>query len=247
MTARDLISALLRRWYVVTIGAALTLAAALVIVPARPVYFSEFEVAVLPPQDATWQNTLHGDTYGLVPAAGLLVVEFNKGEHPLDMGTKHTTLVGEGQFEGHRVRLQNEGNQWVRLFPDPVINVQVVDPDPEQVEARSREIVAALEEILRQRQETLNPPTTHRMSLVASPTDPIVFEITGSRPRAAGGLLLLGGLLTLTAVAWLERRRAHRAAGVSGAGARGPRRWDEPDRGVTPMRPGSVGYLAGRR
>lgn len=206
MTARDLISALLRRWYVVLVGAALTVATGLMLLRSTPVYFCEFDVTVLPPQEATSQNNLRGNSYGLVPMAGLLVTEFNNGKHPLDMGTKNTTLFGERQFEGYRVRLQNEGDQWGRQYPRPVIDVQVVDPDPERVVTLSRSIVAELDEILSRRQDTLTPPAAVRMSLVTSPPDPIVFEVTGSKPRAAGGLLLFGGILTLLTVMTLERR-----------------------------------------
>lgn len=211
MTARELLGALLRWWLLVAVAGAVTVAAVLYLSHPRVVYFSEFEVTVLPPNEPpSATNNLRGNNYGLVPMASLLVAEFNQGHHPLDMGTDGTTLYGEGERAGQRVRLQNVGSQWTREYPRPVIDVQVVGPDPSGVRSRSRSVVGALERILAERQDSLSPPADLRMTLVVSPTDPVVAEVGGNRARAAGGMLLLGGALTLTSVISLERWRRGR-------------------------------------
>jgi hypothetical protein len=124
VTARELISLLLRRWYVVLLCGALTLASMLLLLDRPSAYFAEFEVVLLPPLEATNTNTLRRDPYGITPMAGLMVVEFNRGKHPLDMSTTETTLYGEELTRGHRVRMRNIGNQWEPVYRDPVIDVR---------------------------------------------------------------------------------------------------------------------------
>jgi hypothetical protein len=205
VTAGELISLLLRRWYVAMLCGALTAAGALVLLERPPVYFAQFELALLPPLEPTNPNTLHRDPYGITPMAGLMVVEFNRGKHPLDMSTTETTLYGEELTRGHRVRMRNVGNQWQPVYRDPVIDVQVVDPDPERARSEVQRIRAELAEILRRRQVEMKIRPAAMMTLQPAPADPVVQEVSGSRPRVLVGLAMLGGTTSLLAVIWVER------------------------------------------
>lgn len=212
MTALELVGLLLRRWYVVVVCAALTLGGAAVLLDRPPVYFTQFEVVLLPPKESVNPNTLREDPYGMVPMAGLLVEEYNQGRHPLNMSTTETTLYGEGLDQGERVRMRNVGNQWLPIYSNPVIDVQVVDPDADRVEAEAARIARDLDGILDRRQDELGVRKASRMSTEMAPEDVVVQEISGSRSRTAAGLLLLGGSLTVVAVIWIERLSRARAA-----------------------------------
>ncbi|MEI7057903.1 hypothetical protein WBG06_18910 [Nocardioides sp. CCNWLW239] len=212
MTALELVGLLLRRWYVVAVCALMTLGGALILLDRPPVYFTQFEVVLLPPKESVNPNTLREDPYGMVPMAGLLVEEYNQGRHPLNMSTTETTLYGEGLDQGVRVRMRNVGNQWLPVYNHPVIDVQVVDPDPTRVEEEAARIAQDLDRILERRQDELGVRRTSRMSTEMAPEDVVVQEISGSRGRTAGGLALLGGSLTVVAVIWVERISRARAA-----------------------------------
>ncbi|MFE6510052.1 hypothetical protein ACFVDI_13215 [Nocardioides sp. NPDC057767] len=212
MTALELAVLLLRRWYVVAVCALMTLGGALVLLDRPPVYFTQFEVVLLPPNETVNPNTLREDPYGMVPMAGLLVEEYNQGRHPLNMSTTETTLYGEGLEQGERVRMRNVGNQWLPIYSHPVIDIQVVDADAGRVEDEAARIARDLDRILERRQDELGVREVSRMSTEMAPEDVVVQEISGSRSRTAGGLALLGGSLTVVAVIWLERLSLARAA-----------------------------------
>lgn len=212
VTALELVGLLLRRWYVVAVCALLTLGGALVLLDRPPVYFTQFEVVLLPPKESVNPNTLREDPYGMVPMAGLLVEEYNQGHHPLNMSTTETTLYGEGLDQGERVRMRNVGNQWLPIYSHPVIDVQVLAADAGRVEEEAGRIARDLNRILDRRQDELGVRRESRMSIEMAPKDIVVQEITGSRGRTVGGLGLLGGSLTLVAVIWVERLSRARAA-----------------------------------
>ena len=228
MTAVELIRALLRRWYVVLLGVLLTAAVGATAAHERTVYYTHFEVVVLPPQEPPNPNTLRSGPYDLVPMAGVLVSAFNGGERPLQMSTSETTIYGEGMRRGHLVRLRNGStSQWRPMFDRPVIDVQVVDPDPALVEQHARAITSKLRDILRDRQQALGVRPAARMTLEQSPADPVVEHVMGSRMRASGAVLLIGGWLTLLGVYWVARlakgRRMRRErSGPGGGDSPGP-------------------------
>lgn len=219
VTAAELIRLLVRRWYVVVFGVALTVGATAQLLERPPVHFTQFEVVVLPPLEPMSPNTLRQDAYGMVPMAGLMVEEYNQGRHPLNMSTTETTLYGEGLRRGHRVRMRNIGNQWEPVYQDPVIDVQIVDPHRDRVASEAARIVAELNAILERRQDELGVRPVSRMSTRAAPVHPSIQEVGGSRTRTVGGLALLGGAFTLLAVIWAERLSFSRQA----RGARRPR------------------------
>lgn len=211
MTVADLLRVLLRRWYLVLVGAALSLAAVYVTTHQAGVYWTRFEVVVLPPiERVTNPNSLERGPYDLTSLAGAVVTQFNDGRHPQQMSTADTTLYGEGMRAGSAVRLHNAGSQWMQIHDRPVIDVQVVGPDTGHVERESRRILERLDVILHERQEEIGIAESARASAISSPTRPTVAWIGGSRSRAALATGLLGALLTVLAVVWVDRRLARR-------------------------------------
>ena len=216
MTTRDLIHLLLRRWYVVAAGVSATLLVALVTLRPTPIYFTQFDVVLLPPPMTVQNNNLRTDPFGLAALAGVLVEQFNRGHHPVDMSTTLTTLYGEGDYDGYRVRMRNAGSQWQRVYPDPAIDVQVVNPDSTVVREQARMIVTKLGDILERRQAEAGAPPSLRVTLRQASSDPVIGTVVGNRMRAAGALALLGAATTtVTAVCldrFVRRRRSRRHA-----------------------------------
>lgn len=222
MTAREFIRVLLRRWYVVLLGVVLTTVCGYLLVGREAIYYTRVEVVVLPPQERDDVNVLTAGPYSLTEVASLLVTRYNDGNPPLAMNASDATISGQGVRSGEAVRLHNSGNQWVSVFDKPVIEVEVVDPDPRQVETASRKAVTALQRILDDYQQSYGIAATSQVTLRASPTDPLIRELRGNRSRTAAASLVLGGWATLVAAYVTDRaslrRRWRRRPAASPAG-----------------------------
>lgn len=213
MTARELVRLLLRRWYVMVVGAALTLGAMSQVWSAPGLYWTQFDVVLLVPQSERFPNNIEDPRLSITPMAGLLVTEFNGDERPRQLASSSTTLYGEGVRSGHLVRLPNRGSQWLPIYSSPTIDVQVVDSDPDVVADKAAQISARLAAILKARQDELRVDEATRMSAIVSPSDPVVSSIPTSRSRALLATGLVGATLSIALVYWLERwRLARRAA-----------------------------------
>lgn len=226
MTAGELLRSMFRRWYVVLVGLVVT-AAVLWPTTHRPgVYWTQFNVVLLPPVYAYFPNKLENPQYSLGPLAGVIASDFNGNNRPLLTASPDTTLFGIGQRAGVQVRVPNLGNQWTPYYPSPTIDVQVVDIDPALVSAESQRVVSELKRLLDTRQDQQGIDPSMRVSILASPSDPSVYYTSGSRMRTGGAVCLVGLLLTITAVYWVEQlatRQRKMSARVPTRTARSPR------------------------
>lgn len=213
MTAGEFILILVRRWYIVLLGVALTGVCGYALVGREPMYYTRVEVVVLPPQERPDVNVLTRGPYSLTEIASLLVAEYNKEDRPLPMNNTDATLYGQGVRSGEQIRLHNSGSQWVSIFDKPVIEVEVVDPDPLRVQAEVEDATAALQQLLDQHHDFFGIKRTSQVSLRESPADPVIQEIRGNRSRTAAATILLGGWITLVAAYLTDRvlRRRHRS------------------------------------
>lgn len=210
MTSRDLLRLVFRRWYLMVLGAALSLALLSVVWKQPGVYWTQFDVVVLEPTSRLNPNSIEDPRFSMAPMAGVMVTEVNGDRRVPVLASPDTTLYGEGLREGTRVRVPNTGSQWLPMYSQPRIDVQVVSRDPAQVERRAQEATARLRAALDRRQDELGVTPRVRMSTISSPRDPIIAHVTGNRSRAALGTALLGATLTTGAVYLLERVRLRR-------------------------------------
>lgn len=205
MTTPELVHVLLRRWYLMMVGAAISLVVLYQVTHVSPTYFTQYSVVLLPPSSRTFPNTIEDPHYGLTPLAGLVVADYNAGAREPLMGSAETTLYGEGLRRGSRVRLPNDGSQWQPMYDKPNIDVQVVDPNPEVVRVRATEISTDLIRILKQRQDAAGVRSTMRVTALVSSQDPIVVPVGGSRSRAALAVTVSGATITSILVVLLDR------------------------------------------
>lgn len=219
MTARDFLAAALRRWYVVVLGAALTLGAFTVVQRQAPVFFTQYNIVLVGPSGTEEDNNvLENPRYGLQPLVGVISTDLNEGHPPLLTGDVDATMVGMGAREGVQVRVPNLGTQWRPLFSANYLDVQVAARTPEDVEALATQTSARVADLLEQRQDELGVPDNLRARAVPSSEDPIVYPMAGSRSRALGATGLTGIALTAALVFWLERwRPRHRPSAAPGA------------------------------
>lgn len=213
MTSVDLVRIVLRRWYAMVLGAVASLAVLYLALQQPPVFFTQFDVVLLPPQEATRPNSLQDTSYAMTPMAGLLVSRYNGNDRPIELASAGTTLYGEGIHAGNRVRLRNWGTQWQPIYKAPVIDVQVVAEDAGVVLAESRRIEEELGSSLEQLQRDQGVAPASRMTLRGSPTDPVVRQIGGSRSRAAVAIAISGAVATTIVTVLLDRRWGRRRSG----------------------------------
>lgn len=213
MTAIEFIRLLCRRWPVVVVGAVLTALGGHLLVNRAPLYYCHTQVMVLPPVEQHTVNVLTRGPYSLTELAAVLVTDYNHGERPLQMNSGEATLYGEEVRSGTVVHLHNSGGQWVSIFDQPVIEVEVVDPDPRKVTAETAGVITTLTRILDSRQRALGIAQTSRVSLRESPSAPVVAEVRGARSRTAGGVLLVGVWATLVASYLADRVIGRRRLG----------------------------------
>jgi hypothetical protein len=215
MTSRELLSLVLRRWYIMLLGAAISVVALYLITHRPGVYWTRVSVVVLAPVQKYYPNNFEDPHDALAPAASMLVADWNGVKRPLLMATSDTTLFGEGERRAIEVRMPNQGNQWQPLYFSPNIDVQIVDNNPELVAEEARRVSAELEGLLQKRQDAMGVQPSMRMTTIVSPTDPTIMYIAGSRARAAAATGLVGATLTTIAAYWIERwlvwRRSRRA------------------------------------
>ncbi|WP_347354580.1 hypothetical protein, partial [Intrasporangium sp.] len=207
MTSRDLLLVLLRRWYLMLLGALVTVAALYVATHQPGVYFVRYSFVLLAPRSEVYPNQIEDPHYGMAQMAGLIVTDYNEGYREPLLASADTTLYGEGVRDGSRVRTPNNGSQWVPLFTTPNIDVQVVGPTAEQVGAEAQRIKARLTEILEQRQDALGIAPTMRITSLVSPADPVIAYVGGSRGRVAVGVGAVGATLTTILVVQFDRWR----------------------------------------
>jgi hypothetical protein len=224
MTARDFLAAALRRWYVVVIGAAVTVGVFAVVQRQEPVFFTQYNIVLVGPTGTEHNNVLEHPRYGLQPLVGVVSTHINDGHPPLLTGDVDATMVGMGAREGVQVRVPNLGTQWRPLFSANYLDVQVAARTPEEVHALAEETSARVAEVLEQRQDELGVPANLRALAVPSSEDPIVYPMAGSRSRALAATGLTGVALTAVLVFWLERLRPRRrpAAATTASLARRP-------------------------
>lgn len=205
MTIRQFLRLLLRRWYLVLVGAIVTVAGIVFMTHREGVYFAQFNAILLAPKEQYFPNQIENPPYPLAPLAGVVAAEWNDSNRPLFTASGDTTVVGLGVRRGAQVRVPNEGSQWQPIFSSPIINVQVVDRDPETVQREAKRIGAELKDILRTQQQSAGVRAQMQVTLITSPDEPAIAYIAGSRPRTAVATGLIGAAATLIIVYWIDR------------------------------------------
>ena len=205
MTTLRLLALMLRRWYLVLAGAAITVAFMAATTNPPGVYWAQFNIVLLAPTFEEFPNKLEDPPYALTPLAGVIVAEYNGTNPPLLTASSDTTIFGMGESEGVMVRMPNRGTQWQTVYTSPDIDVQVAGSSPKQVAVQMQQVTSELREILSRVQESIGVPPSASATLTASSADPTIVHVSGSRTRALGVICLLGVILTILSIYWLDR------------------------------------------
>lgn len=212
MTSRDLILAALRRWYVMLVGAVISLGMVYVATHQATVYWTQFNVLLIGPKIAEFPNYLEDARFTLYPISGLVVSDVNHGKRGLITASTDTNMIGQGMTSGIQVRVPNLGTQWRRDTSANYLDVQVAASTPDEVTERTEQALDEVAGALQERQDELGIVPAMRVRSVPATNDPTIYAVGGSRLRAAAATGMSGAAATFALVYWLERRRSRKVA-----------------------------------
>lgn len=219
MTTSELLRLVLRRWYVMVLGAAVSVAILYGATHQPAVYWTQFNVVLLAPNNVDYPNYLKDPRFQLQPMVGVVVRDIHRNDTPVQTASADATLVGVGVHRGVQVRAPNFGSQWKPDFSANHLDVQVADDRAEAVAIRAEQVTEEISRVLDRRQDALGIAPDMRITAFASTGDPTIYQVSGSKVRAAAGVALAGATGTTIVVYWLEvwltRRRRTRTPAVA--------------------------------
>lgn len=217
MTSVEFLKLLVRRWYLVALGLAISVGVTMVAAGPSVVYFSRTTVNILEP-DRGKVRILGYHSPDSIAVANIVAARVNNGVHTPLASNPDVTLYSMGILQGTHAQVRNVGGQWLSSVTEPVVDVQVVDPSHDAVEANMRAEVAKIGTELTQLENQLKVPADERIELELNPPDPVIEQVVTNRARATAGYGLFGLGLTLVATYWIDRvltQRARRRVAVT--------------------------------
>lgn len=208
MTVDDAVRAIVRAWWVVALGLALTVVVLSSVLRVPGVYTAQVDLVALPPPDPTPWNVLLSTTASLSPFASMIAAQASEGAIEQDTGTS-ATLYGAGFRDGFKITVPNTGGQWNVSHDRPVISVEVVGPSEEAVRDTLGELVRRVQDDAARIQAEGGVHDRAAITFDPAPAAPAVHYVTGRRMRAGGATLAVGVAASLIAAA-IQGRRSER-------------------------------------
>jgi hypothetical protein len=177
----------------------------------RPgVYYASQRVGILAPKSTDNPNTFQLSLRGINMTAGMvaqLVSEDRRVARPVE---PEMPLSNVGITSGWSVEQPDRGGQWSHQYSDPYVTIQVVDPDPDRVEALMAHLESEVKTTIVEIQDDAGVAPVNRFTTTTNPPTINLFYQAGSPSRAVAGTALLGVALTMILVhgiLLLARRR----------------------------------------
>lgn len=206
MTAWDLARLIVRRWYVVLVGAVITGGVAGWALIHPGVYWSQVDVVFLAPQSARYPNTLTTMSGSIVSTAGIVERVVNHARSAPETSSSTATLVGQGVTDGSSITLPDAGGQWAHNFNRQVLDVEVVGPDAADVRRRQTELIDEISAALHALQVDAGVSPENFITVEPSPVVPSISYFHGDAKRAWLMIAALGTALTTVAARAIDRR-----------------------------------------
>jgi hypothetical protein len=218
MTVREILAAMLRRWYI-TLGV-LACAALVTVLLARDggVYTTNTVVTFTRSSTTSLSPYNGSDDSSVVAFAGAVVNTINNGSPPAPYSTKDAPYYGAGVREGIRVNLADEGNQWVSTFSRADVEIQIVGRSMDWVESKQEQMIGLVLSFADAEQAGLQIPAEDRIVAKVAPLTTqidFVYPSLLNQAAAAGAMfvvaLILGAWGSVTLDRLVSRRRASTA------------------------------------
>lgn len=218
MSIREIVSAILRRWYVLLAALACAGLLLIMLVQDGGIYSTRTVISFTLPA-TTVLSPENGTTNASVIAfAAAVVQEANRGRPPARYSMDDAPYYGAGIREGAVVALANEGNQWASNSNKAEVQIQIVGRTQNWVEVRQERLINEVLHIAESRQADLSIPPTSRIQASVVPLTTGIEYVSASRR----GQVVAGAALFCAAFivgAWgsvtLDRLLTRRRAGAS--------------------------------
>lgn len=232
MTFREILSAILRRWYIPFALVACAAIATVLLARDGGIYTTTTVVSFMRP-DTTSLSPNGSNDRSVIAFAGAVVQTINNGRPPARYSTEEAPYYGAGVREGILVELANSGNQWVSSFTRSDVEITVVGRSVGWVESRQRELVDKVLSVANAQQVPVTKSSKDRITATVVPLTRQIDHVTASRTSqlAAGAAMLTAAVIvgawgSVTADRLLSKRtaaatdaRAPRVSGQLQAGA----------------------------
>ena len=201
MTIREILSAMLRRWYI-PIGL-LACAALVTMMLARGggVYTTKTVVSFLRPAETSLSPYNGTKDLSVIAFAGAVVQETNDGRPPTRYSMSDAPYYGAGVREGVLVELANSGSQWVSTFSKSDVEIQIVGRSFDWVTTRQQEMIDRVIDASSDQQAALKISPADRITASVVPLTMQIEHVSPSRrSQVAAGASMLA--VTLIIGAW---------------------------------------------
>ena len=196
MTVRDLVDALMRRWYVVAVTLLIAVVGNYFLQRGQGVYTTETVVSfLLPNQKALSPNNGLKDA-NLIAFAGLVARKVNNGQTPAIYSVYDAPLYGAGVRQGVALSIPNSGNQFATSYQRAEVVLQIVGPSERWVALVQSELLSQVVQITNAQQASVASETARIHASPESSTKKI-SRVAPSRTLAVSAsiALLIAALL----------------------------------------------------
>lgn len=201
MTFRDVVRAMLCRWYVCVgiLALATALTASLwnlgnLYTTKTVVAFTVSSASSLQPDNGTLDSNV-------IDFASAIANEINDDQHSPRYASADAPYYGAGIRRGIMITLPNNGGQWAPTsFTSAVIDIQIVGPDPTWVRAQQTVLLDRIESKTREQQSTA--PPSRRIDATVEPLTTQILEVAPSKMNELAAVVAMG-LAILIFSAWL--------------------------------------------
>ena len=200
MTFREILSAMLRRWYIPILVLAAAAVATAVLANDGGTYTTKTVVSFTRP--ATSSLSPHNGTTdpSVIAFAGTVAQVVNNGRPPARYSESAAPYYGAGVRQGVLVELANSGSQWVSTFSRSDVELQIVGRSFDWVESQQRTLVRSVLETADAEQAELAVPPADRIRAIVAPlTLHIDYVSPSRRGQAAAAAAMLAVALTVSA------------------------------------------------
>jgi hypothetical protein len=213
MTVRQLIRVLIRRWYVVLACMLLTAGALNLATSVNGVYWTQVDAVLLPPNST---NSIEYQNASLVHFAAIIERELNGGSDTAKKSASRAPLYGTGVRNGYKITLPNSGGQWSSNFNRAALAVEVVGSSPERVDQMRVEVLARINDLIWNKQQSLGVAPRDLITVLESPAQPVIRYAEGDQRRASAAVGIMGAGIAIAASRLVDgalnrRRRRHQA------------------------------------
>ena len=197
MTTRDVLRAVLRRWYVVL--AALLCVASLTILFYRDggSFATRTILTFTFPAQSTLSPESGSTDTSVIAFASAVATEINNGNPTPSYSSADAPFYGAGIRQGVIVGLRNEGGQWVASYPSATIEIQIVGRTYEWVKDTQERLLADVQNTAIAQQNAASATENERIAVTVEPLTTSIESIVPSRTSviAAALAMLLVGLI----------------------------------------------------